>query len=227
MTNRNIDSFSLLSFLLGVLLIVSAYEVYGQVPHDAAQQVLDTLNLPNCDPIDVRIDCVKRMFRTFDGTCNNLCNTTRGSVGRPLQRFPGLSTPTAFFQPGNLPRNGSVSINPVTRQPKPLTNCRRISIIVFNSTRLDVNNTQPNFTHVTMTWGQFLDHDLTLTPFIPPQDCGVNDEPCPDRVGCIGIDILEGDELSNNQSAQCIPLRRSLQDEDGENVSFVNFFLLF
>ena len=71
-----------------------------------------------------------------------------------------------------------------------------------------------------MTWGQFLDHDLTLTRLVPGIECGVNNAPCEDQEGCTNIDILEGDELLNNKSARCIPLRRAKQNNEGEQVSF-------
>ncbi|XP_078362044.1 peroxidasin homolog [Oculina patagonica] len=206
------------SFLLGVLLILGAYEVC-QATLSSAQLNLNTLNQPFCDPINVTLSCLKLEFRTFDGTCNNLCNTSRGSTGQELQRFPGLSTPTAYTQPGFQPRINSVISG------KLLPNCRTVSTIVFNSTNDNVNNTTPDFTHITMTWGQFLDHDLTLTAFVQNVDCGVNNEPCPIREGCTGIDILPGEELSNNQSAQCIPLRRSFQTENGEQINEVTTYL--
>ena len=210
--------FLLFSFLLGALLIVGAYEVcQGSLTLEAAQQILDTLNKANCDPVNATIECLKLKYRTFDGTCNNLCNTKQGAAGQPLLRFPGLLTPTAYTQPGFLPRINSVISG------KLLPNARSVSREVFNSTRADVNNTRPNLTHAVMTWGQFLDHDITLTALTPDVECGVNDEPCPIREGCTGIDILKGDELSNNQSAECIPLRRSAQTKDGQQVSSVNF----
>ena len=71
---------------------------------------------------------------------------------------------------------------------------------------------------MTMTWGQFLDHDLTLTEANETLDCGVNNEPCPQREGCIGITILRDDELLRNRGAQCIPLGRSAIKE-GQQVS--------
>jgi len=88
----------------------------------------------------------------------------------------------------------------------------------------DANNTtniigrSPAFTHLTITWGQFLDYDVTLTE-MEEVDCGSNQhEPCPQRPGCIGIDILPGQELRFNQSVRCINIRRSARDGNGDQV---------
>ena len=183
---------------------------------EAAGQVLETFQLSNCDDLKVRLACFQRKYRTIDGTCNNLCNITRGAAFRPLRRL----LPNAYQQPGNQPRSESVISG------KSLSNCRTISRAVFTvDNSADINGTAPNFTHLTMTWGQFLDHDVTLTELTPNVTCGTNNEPCPQNSGCIGIDIPEGLELQNNQSALCIPLSRSLQDEDGEQVSELNIRL--
>lgn len=211
--------FSLLySFLLGSLLIVCAYDMLQAAPSgNSAQQVLKTLNFPDCpDPLYVRLACFKRKFRTFDGTCNNLCNTKAGAVNQPLRRLPSLVNPTAY-EANFQPRSSSAVAG------KSLPNARTISRIVFNSTTTDVNETAPNFTHMTMTWGQFLDHDITLTELIPDPDCGVNNAQCPIKTGCIGIDIQSSDQLLGNRNAQCIPLRRSLQNDYGDQVSKMSF----
>ena len=177
------------------------------------QDLEDTLLLPNCNRLDVRQNCIRgSQFRTFDGTCNNLCNITNGAAGSSFLRLEGLNPPNTFQQPGNLPRIKSVNGGS-------LRNARNISRIVFKNTDANVNDTAPNFTHVTMTWGQFLDHDLTLTQLVPDVECGVNNAPCEEITGCTNLDILEGDELLNNRSARCIPLRRAKQSKDGEQVS--------
>lgn len=205
------------SFIARVLLLFAALEVRcsSYVMQSSPQQDLaDTRLLPNCNRLDVRQNCIRgSLFRTFDGTCNNLCNITNGAAGSSFLRLDRLDPPNTFQQPGNLPRVKSVTGGF-------LRNARNISRIVFKNTDANVNNTAPNFTHVTMTWGQFLDHDLTLTRLVPGIECGVNNAPCEDKKGCTNIDILEGDELLNNKSARCIPLRRAKQNNQGEQVSF-------
>ena len=77
-----------------------------------------------------------------------------------------------------------------------------------------------------MTWGQFLDHDITLTE-VEEAECGTNDEVCPIRPECIGINILPGDELEVNQTFKCIPTPRSFRDKNGEQVSWLHFVFFY
>ena len=193
-------------------MIIGAHEV-RQVS-STSRDLLETLRLPdshNCDAFNARVACALMPYRTFDGTCNNLCNITRGAIFHPLQRLETLEEPTAY-EPGFEPRNRSFSHGP-------LPNARTVSRGVFesNSTQ-NINNNAPDFTHLTMTWGQFLDHDITLTE-VEEAECGTNDEVCPIRPECIGINILPGDELEVNQTFKCIPTPRSFRDKNGEQVS--------
>ena len=183
----------------------------------SAQQVLDTLKMENCDELKVRLLCLKRCYRTFDGTCNNLCNTTNGAANEPHQRFPGLNPPTEYDQPGFQPRRLSVVMPPDGREIL-LENPRTISNTVFLNTTAN-NGGPPDFTHLTMTWGQFIDHDVTLTALTPGVECGSNNAPCViDINNCVGIDIEDGQNLAFNESAQCIPLSRSVRNAYGNQV---------
>lgn len=165
----------------------------------------------NCErvPLHIQLSCFMRRYRTFDGTCNNLCNITRGSAMRPFSRM----LPPAYQDGEQAPRSlGSGN--------QPLPNARNVSTIVFvSSTGNDDNTTTANFTHMTMTWGQFVDHDITSTQANESAHCGNNSVPCrgPED-GCISIEILQGNELKDNISVVCIPLRRSAI-RNGEQVS--------
>ena len=208
--------FPLFSFLLGILLIVGKYQVRQALSPVAGRDLLETLSLPNCDNFYKRLICAQRKYRTFDGTCNNLCKVTRGAIYRPLRRLETLAEPTDY-EPGFEPRR--VAANP----NRNLTNARQVSVNVFEANNANINNTPPAFTHLTMTWGQFLDHDITLTE-MEEVDCGSNQhEPCPQTPGCIGIDILPGQELRFNQTVHCINLRRSSRDGNGDQVSEILF----
>ena len=182
------------------MIIVGVCEVHQSSSSNSAQLVLDTLNQANCDPQGLA--CFKRWYRTFDGTCNNLCNVAQGSAGSPFVRF----VPPAF-QNDQGPRFASVV------QPYLLENARTISNTVFLSTSENAG-AAPNFTHMTMAWGSFIDHDFTLTASNQTEGCGTNNEPCPTNPGCVSISISQAnpdDRLRNNLSAQCIPLSRSAQ----------------
>ena len=206
-----------LSFFLGAVIIIGVCEVRQSASSsNSAQLVLDTLNQVNCDPFKQVIACFKRWYRTFDGTCNNLCKVAQGSAGSKFVRF----VPPAF-QNGQGPRFASVV------QPFLLENARTLSNTVFLSTSANAG-AAPNFTHMTMAWGSFIDHDFTLTASNQTQGCGTNNEPCPtNNPGCVSISISQAnpdDRLRNNLSAQCIPLSRSAQHY-GEQVCLLCFFL--
>lgn len=197
---------------MGVFLIFGALEVRRTSCYMAAtpeSDLADTLVLSGCHRLDIRERCImgaQSEYRTFDGTCNNLCNITNGAAGVPFVRLL-----PADFEPGFKPRVESI-IPGKLLQPS-----RKISTTVFVGTDDNVNGTNPNFTHVTMTWGQFIDHDVTLTPLVPDVDCGLQSEPCQPIIECINIPLVK--PLANNITLQCIPLRRALQDENGEQVS--------
>ena len=166
-----------------------------------------------------RLFCLKFHYRTFDGTCNNICNITTGAAFTPHDRFPGLDPPTAYEQPGNQPRQFSSERSRGRRIRLP--NTRFVSKIVF-----DNYPDRASFTHMVMTWGQFLDHDLTLTEFTvgvnPQLDCGTSQEPCPSLIEkpfCFGVNISSRVRLSGDPLARCTPLVRSEQNSHGNQVS--------
>lgn len=178
----------------------------------AARDFLNTLKLPKCDEFKRRQACAQIPYRTFDGTCNNLCNTDRGAIFRPFRRLQALGRTTAYEQPGFRPRRLSAISG------KQLPNARSVSCNVFRVTNRNYNGKLTNFTHLVMTWGQFLDHDITLTE-MEGSDCGTNANACRQSPGCIGIDILSGEGLRANRSFKCIPLRRSFRNLQGQQVS--------
>ena len=200
-----------------MLLVIGWCETTQASVYSSSQQVLDTLSLPNCEaPLAKRLFCLKHgKYRTFDGTCNNLCNITTGAAFTPHRRF----VPPAY-EPGFEPRQFSTIPAP-GGESLFLPNARAASKKVFDSSEV-----QANFTHIVMTWGQFVDHDLTLTEFTvgvdPQTDCGGTMEPCPNRTlkpDCFGVDIFRGNELLGDPDARCTPLARSERDDNGEQVS--------
>ena len=73
-----------------------------------------------------------------------------------------------------------------------------------------------------MTWGQFMDHDVTLTELTPNVECGNNTKPCDEKQGCIVIsldNLKKNERLEFNRSANCIPLKRSFRKK-GEQVGY-------
>ena len=209
------------SILLCIAVIVGIYEVRQVSSSDeAAKLVLKILkNRANCEtPLKTALACLQRKYRTFDGTCNNLCNITLGSAEQPLERLlpPDYEGPAG----SQAPRSLGVDF-------KPLSNPRKISVEALeNNDTANINGTIVNFTHVTMTWGQFMDHDCTLTELPEGLDCGINNAQCQPIPECVNIKIPNGAELLFNETVECIPLQRSVRNPNGDQVSRVlNFFI--
>ena len=89
-------------------------------------------------------------FRSMDGTNNNINNSTYGSVGSDLLRLSGvgyddgLSVPRGGLNPSVLPSPRAIS-NAISTQSNSLPNSSNVSDWVWQ-------------------WGQFLDHDMDLSP---------------------------------------------------------------
>lgn len=226
------------SFLVAIFIILSTREARRVLSSNAAAKLtLATLSKEDgCDDLKKRLSCLSSRYRTFDGSCNNLCNITLGMTGRPLIRFPRLIKPTAYEGDNFAPREFSLAVVekpgfPTIRTPLP--NARKVSFTVFESGEGDLNNIPPEFTHLTMTWGQFVDHDVTLTELAELPEgvsCGTNTAPCPipsgNQIDCFGINIhLPQFALEGLPTAQCIPLRRSARTLDGQQLNIITHFI--
>jgi len=88
-------------------------------------------------------------YRNFNGWCNNLNSPQYGKSISPLLRF----LPAQYDDAISRPRFRSVG-------SKPLPSPRLVSIVVH----ADVSHLHSRYTLMLMQFGQFLDHDITLTP---------------------------------------------------------------
>ena len=125
------------------------------------------LTTPNCTFSTINL------YRTSDGTCNNLANPTQGAAGTAFRRIlpahyeDGISSIRGEIQHyGNVLRIGPYDApNPSAR-------------LISQTVVLDKPVDELQVTHILMQWGQFLDHDFTLSPGLQ--------ETC---VGCLKTDI--------------------------------------
>jgi hypothetical protein len=85
-------------------------------------------------------------YRTIDGSNNNLVNLKWGQAGTPLRRIVSPA-----YEDGISAPSGSNRPNP-----------RDISNIVLNQVKKTYNSKAAS-DHFWI-WGQFIDHDLDLTP---------------------------------------------------------------
>ncbi|XP_063423837.1 peroxidase mlt-7-like [Mytilus trossulus] len=126
-------------------------------------------------------------YRTIDGQCNNLNNPFWGAEFEQQPRFisevyeNGVDKPRTSVIPGEV-----------------LPNPRELSNAVFASAETDVNESFN--TLMSMNWGQFIDHDIVLTPQITGQDgaeisCCVDGNGPVERPECMAIQVDANDEI--------------------------------
>ena len=111
--------------------------------HNLTEELLRSHECETCNPADT--------YRTISGCCNNLDNINYGRADQPLERFMA----NAYKDSKSLPRGG---LNLYTRT---LPDPRKISSVVH---RVREPPKDPLATVMVMQFGQFLDHDITLTP---------------------------------------------------------------
>ncbi|CAH1782724.1 unnamed protein product [Owenia fusiformis] len=138
------------------------------------------INVPECDP--------DYPYRTMDGSCNNLEHPLWGSAGVPMGRL----APAEYADGLGSPR--------MSRLRSELPNARHISTTFHEH---DSSETESQIhTHLLMTWGQILDHDLSLTPMFKGEhnteiDCCA--EESYGRPECFKIMIPDGDPRFNHE----------------------------
>ena len=88
-------------------------------------------------------------YRTFSGCCNNVEKEMNGEANRPLLRLLNSS----YSGTKSLPRGGLAS----SSLPSP----RKVSSAIHRS---NGKGTSPSISVMLMQFGQFLDHDIALTP---------------------------------------------------------------
>lgn len=142
-------------------------------------------------------------FRTIDGTCNNRRRPLDGAAQTPLSRLlpPDYEDGTSSLH-GELQAQGSIlDFGPFS---PPYPSPRQVSDTVVQN----VSQDELPFTHLLMQWGQFLDHDVDLSPELEEEchGCTVTDI-------CVPIPVHVNDSdfgSSTFNSADCLPFRRSI-----------------
>lgn len=116
-------------------------------------------------------------FRRINGRCNNLENRLWGSVGDKFLRL----------EPADY--GDCVSSLRRAENGDELPNARNVSRFIHGSN--DCSNPDNNvLTHLTMNFGQFMDHDITLA-----EAQGLNCEPYNPNPECINIEVPADDDV--------------------------------
>ena len=153
--------------------------------------------IPSCNFPTVNI------FRTIDGTCNNLKKPLLGSSGTAFKRLvppiyeDGINSLRGTLQAQNKLKRISPFLPPVP-------SARLISETVI----LNISQDELPFTHLLMQWGQFLDHDLDLGPELEEECEGCKFTEICQPIKVPDLDRSFGRGTKNNGT--CLPFRRSV-----------------
>ncbi|XP_076371105.1 peroxidase-like [Tachypleus tridentatus] len=145
------------------------------------------------------IPCTVERYRTYTGVCNNMHHTSWGSTHSPFVRqLPpvykdGISEPRVSVVDGSL-----------------LPPARMVSAYIHR----DFDYPSSDLSVLLMSWGQFIDHDMTLAA--PPRDendldfvcCGIPKEQ--QHPNCMTIDIPPGDPFYTHYRQSCMEFKRVL-----------------
>jgi len=145
------------------------------------------------NPQRVRVKCrPEDRYRSISGACNNLENPEWGTAGRQLVRI----LPPDYEDKRDEPRGGLNS--------RTLPNPRWMS----QRNHPDEDLPDSRYTHMVMQFGQFLDHDITLTPKDEEINCCKGDS---NDNRCFVIPIPPRDRFYSwvNLTATCMNLVRS------------------
>ena len=165
-------------------------------------------------------------YRTFSGLCNNLANPKFGKNTIPFRRL----LPSEYSDGVSRSKTDSVSVGP-------LPNVRTISRVVH--AQKTGKSVDKDHSLMLMQWGQFLDHDLTLTPMIRGENNAILDcQRCDSNrfhKGCYPILVPTGDDYfpireGRSTRRKCIPFTRSLpgqqiigpREQLNQNTAFVD-----
>ncbi|XP_054250556.1 myeloperoxidase-like [Indicator indicator] len=158
-----------------------------------------------CDQQDKKMSCdFSYKYRTITGECNNRRSPSLGASNRALVRWlpaeyeDGVSIPYGWTE-GTL----------VSGYPFPLVRNVSNEVIRFPPEQLKLDQQR---SLMFMQWGQFVDHDLDLSPDTPARvsfggdvDCGTS---CAKDPPCFPITIPPDDPHFKNMK-QCLPMVRS------------------
>uniref|UniRef100_A0A8C2KTB4 Eosinophil peroxidase n=1 Tax=Cyprinus carpio TaxID=7962 RepID=A0A8C2KTB4_CYPCA len=149
-------------------------------------------------------DCLSKRYRTITGHCNNRENPQWGAANTAYARW--LSP--EYEDPRGAPRgwNPQHTYHNHTLPPVRLTD-----VIIVLYTHNENISLDMSLSHLLVEWGQWIDHDLTLTPQSPSTaafktgaDCT---RTCSRDTPCFPIQIPLSDPRTGTQS--CMPFFRS------------------
>lgn len=171
-----------------------------------------------CAYQDVGVTCPPQdKYRTITGHCNNRRSPTLGASNRAFVRW----LPAEYEDGISLPFGWTPKVN---RSGFKVPLARQVSnaIVRFPNDQLTKDQERAL---MFMQWGQFLDHDITLTPepatrfsFLTGLNCETS---CLQQQPCFPLKIPPNDPRIKNQK-DCIPFFRSCPACTGSNITIRN-----
>ncbi|XP_048468430.1 eosinophil peroxidase-like [Rhincodon typus] len=151
-----------------------------------------------------KYDCFTDRYRTFTSVCNNRRKPRLGSSNTAFTRW----LPARYEDGFSLPLGWTPSKR-ISGALLPLV--REVSNKILRTRNEDVVN-DTKVTHLFMQWGQWIDHDMSLSPHsgsIQTFNDGIDCETtCVQRNPCFPIRIPRGDTRIRDRST-CLPFFRS------------------
>ena len=153
-------------------------------------------------------------FRTIDGTCNNLENPFLGAADTSIVRL----IPSQYEDGISSLRGGLQSRKPEFIEAGPFTQPNPSARLVSQTVIRNVSE-DGALTHIAMQWGQFLDHDMSLTPE-QEDECPERAEECEFTNICEPIRVADRDPIfgvGTDNNGHCMAFSRSMAacvDED-------------
>ena len=97
------------------------------------------------------------IFRTYDGSCNNMANQNQGATFTPFRRILPAQYEDGFSTARGAMQNYGTGLLTVGPFNPPIPSPRFISRKVI----LDMPVDEPPVSHMVMQWGQFMAHDMS------------------------------------------------------------------
>ncbi|XP_069037673.1 eosinophil peroxidase [Lepisosteus oculatus] len=158
--------------------------------------------LSELQPLQCETDCLSDRYRSITGECNNRKHPRWGAANTPYARW----LPAQYEDGRSAPR----SWDPQHRyNGHPLPPVRQVSQLVLHTPNEEIS--LDSLTQVLVEWGQWIDHDLDLTPqsgstadFLSGADCA---HTCSQNSPCFPIKVPLSDPRSSLEG--CLPFFRS------------------
>ncbi|KAL5499931.1 hypothetical protein EMCRGX_G011405 [Ephydatia muelleri] len=171
-----------------------------------AEELVKIFGFSGCRPLLLTPNCTFptiNLYRTADGTCNNIAKPTQGAAGTAFRRIL-----PAHYEDGISTIRGEIqnygNILPIGPFAPPNPSARLVSQTIV----LDKPVDELQATHMLMQWGQFLDHDITLSPSVAATCVG-----CQNTEICLPIFVPSDDPVfgvGTFRNGSCIAFRRTV-----------------